>query len=467
MIFFKKHLLIVSLATFVFSCAQEPQELTIEQRAQEIVDQVQLPVIPNREVSVVDYGAIADGKSDNTEVFKKAIAELSNLGGGKLVVPKGQYLTGPIHLKSHIELHLSEGSEILFKTDPEAYMPMVKTSYEGIELYNFSPLIYAYQAENIAVTGTGILNGQAGTSHWWPWAGKEVYGYKEGDVNQNDEQNLPRLRSMNKNQTPVEERRFGLGYQVRPSFFEPYESTRILLKDVTIKNAPFWIVHPFKSSHFTMDGVTVQSHGPNNDGCDPEYTNFVHINNCVFDTGDDCIAIKSGRNEDGRRNKILSQNILVQNSTMKDGHGGVVMGSEISAGVKNVVVLNCDMDSPNLDRAIRLKSNTIRGGGVDGLYVKNIRIGQVKEAVLRVNTHYGIYQVEEGGFFPDFKNIYLEDIHAKNGGKYGVLIQGREELPVSGLHFKNVTIENTKKDPVFEFAGEVEFVNTTINSKSY
>ncbi len=160
MIFFKKHLLIVSLATFVFSCAQEPQELTIEQRAQEIVDQVQLPVIPNREVSVVDYGAIADGKSDNTEVFKKAIAELSNLGGGKLVVPKGQYLTGPIHLKSHIELHLSEGSEILFKTDPEAYMPMVKTSYEGIELYNFSPLIYAYQAENIAVTGTGILNGQ-------------------------------------------------------------------------------------------------------------------------------------------------------------------------------------------------------------------------------------------------------------------------------------------------------------------
>ncbi len=165
--------------------------------------------------------------------------------------------------------------------------------------------------------------------------------------------------------------------------------------------------------------------------------------------------------------KSLVKTLWSKNSKMKDGHGGVVMGSEISAGVKNVFVLNCDMDSPNLDRAIRLKSNTIRGGGVDGLYVKNIRIGQVKEAVLKINTHYGIYAVEEGKLLPDFKNIYLEDIYAKNGGKYGVLIQGRKELPVSGLHFKNVIIEQTKKDPVLEFTSQIEFENTIINNKSF
>ena len=459
--------LILSLSLLVFFSCKKENNPNIDLEAQKIVSQVLLPDFPEYEVSILEFGGIPDGVYDNSLAFKLAFSNIEKKGGGTLHVPPGKYFTGPIHFKSNIELHLEEGSEILFNTDPNAYMPMVKTSYEGMELYNFSPLIYAYQVENIAITGKGVLNGQADINNWWPWAGKEVYGYKVGNPNQNDDKNLPSLREMNLNQVPVEERRFGIGFQVRPSFFEPFESERILISGVTIKNAPFWIVHPFKSSHFTMDSVTIISHGPNNDGCDPEYSDFVHINNCVFDTGDDCIAIKSGRNEDGRRNNILSQNIVIQNSVMKDGHGGVVMGSEISAGVKSVYVLNCEMDSPNLDRAIRLKSNTIRGGGVDGLYVKNIKIGQVKEAVLRINTHYGIYGIEEGEFYPDFKNIYLENIQANYGGKYGILIQGREELPVSGLHFKNVTIENTKKDPVFEFAGEVEFVNTTINSKSY
>lgn len=463
----KSYFLLFLIPLFIACQANNKVKIDIDHEAQKIIDQIKLPKIPSLEVSLLEFGAKGDGVYDNTTAFKNAMLSLSEQGGGKLLVPAGKYLTGPIHFKSNIELNLSQGAELLFKTNPAAYMPLVKTSYEGIELYNFSPLIYAYKVENIAITGNGILNGQADKDHWWPWAGKEVYGYKKGEVNQNDPHNLPRLRSMNASQTAVEERKFGLGYQVRPTFFEPLESTKILLSGVTIKNAPFWIVHPLKSTHFTMEGVTIESHGPNNDGCDPEYSKYIHINNCVFDTGDDCIAIKSGRNEDGRRNKITSENIVVQNSKMKDGHGGVVMGSEISAGVKNVFVLNCDMDSPNLDRAIRLKSNTIRGGGVDGLYVKNIRIGQVKEAVLKINTHYGIYAVEEGNYYPDFKNIYLEDIYAKNGGKYGVLIQGRKELPVSGLHFKNVIIEQTKKDPVLEFTSQIEFENTIINNKSF
>ncbi|MGB8705886.1 MAG: glycoside hydrolase family 28 protein [Gillisia sp.] len=447
--------------------SQQVEKDSVWQVADQIVHNIKIPSFPDKSYSILDYGAKADGTSNNSEAFKKAIAACSENGGGKVVVPAGKFLTGPIHLKSHVNLHLEKGAEILFSTNTEDYLPLVHTSYEGNELMNYSPLIYAYGQTDIAVTGEGTFNGQANNSNWWSWSGKEEYGHKKGETSQNDDNNLPALRQMSANNVPVSERKFGAGHKVRPSFFEAFECKNVLVKGVTFTNSPFWIIHPIKSENVTVDGVTVKSHGPNNDGCDPEYSKNVHITNCVFDTGDDCIAIKSGRNEDGRRVAIPSENIVIENCNMKDGHGGVVIGSEISAGVRNVFVRNCKMNSPELERAIRIKTNTTRGGTIENLYVKNVEIGQVKEAVLKINTHYGIYDNNEGNFMPVIRNINLEDVTVEKGGKYGILITGRKESPVKNVTLKNVTIKGAETPVSIENSDPVKYINTTINGKKY
>ncbi|WP_026933065.1 glycosyl hydrolase family 28 protein [Christiangramia echinicola] len=461
---------VFGLIFMLASCKAGAQDFNSDEawkKADDIIKNITVPEFPDRTFNVTDFGAKRDGVTDNTEAFKKAIAACNEQGGGKVLVPEGKYLTGPIHLKSNVNFHLEEGAEILFTTNTSAYLPMVHTSYEGMELMNYSPLIYAYGQKNIAVTGKGVFNGQADNENWWPWAGKDVYGYQEGQPKQHDDKNLPSLRKMVADGVAVENRKFGEGHQLRPTFFEPFECENILIEGVTFTNAPFWIIHPIKSNNITVDGVTVRSHGPNNDGCDPEYSKNVHIKNSVFDTGDDCIAIKSGRNNDGRRVNIPSENIVIENCEMADGHGGVVMGSEISAGVRNVFVRNCTMDSPNLDRAIRIKTNTIRGGFVDGVYVKDVQVGQVKEAVLKINTYYAIYDNQEGDHIPEIRNIFLENVTVENGGEYGLLIKGREQSPVQNVRLKNVTIKSTEVPLSIENCEPVIFVNTTINGKEY
>ncbi|WP_031426190.1 glycoside hydrolase family 28 protein [Flavimarina sp. Hel_I_48] len=440
---------------------------SIWNQADKIIDAITVPQFLDKTFNIVDYGAVADGTTNNSEAIKEAISACNEAGGGKVIVPEGKFLTGPIHLKSNVNLYTEEGAEILFSKNKKDYLPVVHTSYEGVELMNYSPLIYAYDQKNIAVTGKGVFNGQANNENWWPWSGAERYGYQEGKPQQRDAHNLPRLRKMNEEGTSVEQRNFGAGHQLRPSFFEPFECENVLVQGVTFTNAPFWIMHPIKCKSVTVDGVTARSQGPNNDGCDPEYSRNVLIKDCLFDTGDDCIAIKSGRNNDGRRVAIPSENIVVQNCEMKDGHGGVVMGSEISAGVRNVFVRNCKMDSPNLERAIRIKTNTLRGGFVEGVYVKDIQIGQVKEAVLKINTHYGIYENQEGEFIPEIRNIYLENITVENGGEYGLLIQGRAEAPVENINLTNVIIKSTKTPVLIEHANKINYKNTTINGVSY
>lgn len=465
-----KNKTILGLSIFLItliSCNTSEKKADAFDEADKIIKSINIKQFDNLTLNIKDLGAVADAKTLNTTIINTAIDSCNAAGGGKVIIPSGDFLTGPIVLKSNVTLHLEEGANVLFSTNPDEYLPVVHTSYEGVELMNYSPLIRAYKQKNIAVTGKGTLNGQADNQNWWPWVGKERYGWKEGTLNQRDSINLPTLRKMNENNTPISERVFGDGYQFRPTFFEPFECENVLLEGVTIKNAPFWVIHPLKCNYVRVDGVTVDSHGPNNDGCDPEYSKNVHITNCKFDTGDDCIAIKSGRNNDGRRVKIPSENIVVENCEMKDGHGGVVLGSEISAGVRNVYVRNCNMDSPNLDRAIRIKTNTLRGGFVENVYVKNIKVGQVKEALLRVNTYYGTYANQEGEFVPTIKNIYLEDITVENSGKYGLLIKGREQIPVENVSLTNVHIKNAKTPMSVENSQPVIFNNSTINGKKY
>jgi polygalacturonase len=414
--------------------------------------------------NINDYGAIADGKTLNTLAFEKAIKACAANGGGKVLVPNGKYLTGPIQLESNVNLHLSDNAEILFSTNSKDY-PLIHTSFEGTELMNHSPLISARNKTNIAVTGKGTLNGQANDKFWWPWCGSKRYGWQTGMPSQHDKANRDNLVEMAEKNIPVAERVFGEGHYLRPNFVEFFECNTALIKDVTIINAPFWVLHPLKTNNLIIDGVTVNSHGPNNDGCDPEYSQNVLIKNCTFNTGDDCIAIKSGRDADGRRVGIPSKNIIVQNCKMIDGHGGVVMGSEITAGVNNVFVDNCVMDSPNLDRAIRLKTNSRRGGTTENIYVRNLQVGTVKECVLRVTMFYDVYGGQAGNYIPAIRNIYFENVKVKNGGKYGILADGYQESPVENITFKDVEI--IKVDSVYSLKNvkNVNFINSLINGK--
>jgi len=460
--FLKTSLTAILLVALFVSCAVKKQQSDSSvadwSKMQRIIDHVKEPVFPNKTYLIGNFGAVADGKFDNTQAFKKAIQECTQNGGGTVSVPAGKYYTGPIHLDNNVNLHLQEGAEILFSTNTADY-PIVHTSFEGTELMNYSPLIYAYKKKNAAVTGKGTINGQAKNENWWSWCGKKEYGWTKGGPIQN----VKLLMDMAENGVPVADRIFGDGFYIRPSFVEFFDCQNVMLKDIKIVDAPFWIIRPIKSSEVIIDGVTITSHGPNNDGCDPEYAKNVIIRNCSFNTGDDCIAIKSGRDADGRRVGIISENIVVQNCKMFDGHGGVTIGSEISGSVRNVYVENCVMDSPELDRAIRIKTNTRRGGFVENVMVRNITVGEVKESLLGIDMFYNVHGDQNGNFMPEIRNIYLEDITVRNGGKYGIFAKGQKASPIKNVILKNVTIDKIGTKYSIENVEKMQFINTKIN----
>jgi polygalacturonase len=464
---FKSITIFSAIALMGLSCAKQTTTISESDpwKKKELIEKsIPKTYFSDKIYNITDFGAVADGKTLNTLAFQKAIKACAENGGGQVLVPDGKFLTGAIHLESNVNLHLADHAEVLFSIDPKDY-PIVHTSFEGTELMNYSPLIYAKNKTNVAITGKGTLNGQADRTNWWIWSGGKDYGWKKGIASQNDPQNREVLVDMAEKNIPVAERVFGDGRYLRPNFIEFFECNTVLVKDITVINSPFWILHPLKSSNIIIDGVTVNSHGPNNDGCDPEYSQNVLIKNCTFNTGDDCIAIKAGRDADGRRVAIASKNIIVQNCKMIDGHGGVVIGSEISAGVNNVFVEDCVMDSPNLDRAIRIKTNSKRGGVIEDVYVRNLEVGTVKECVLRITMFYNVYGSQTGNFIPVVRNINLENVKVKNGGKFAVWADGYEQSPTENITLKNVTIK--KVDSIYSLKNvkNINFINTYVNEK--
>jgi len=430
----------------------------------QILQQISAPDFPDQQFNILDYGAVADGTSDCLPAFSEAIQKCNEAGGGKVWVPKGSYFVkGPIHLKSGVNLHVEEGALVIFSTDPDDFLPAVKTRWEGVECYNYSPLIYAYGQENIALTGKGEINGMASNQNWWSWCGKEHYGWKEGMPSQRQDHSRPKLFDWNTREVALEERQLGAGSYLRPNFIQFYECRNILIEDITIRNSPMWIMHPVLSENITIQGVKVVSHGPNSDGCDPEACKNVLIKNCFFDTGDDCIALKSGRNQDGRRIGRPVENIVIQDCIMKDGHGGVVIGSEVSGGARNIFAENCSMDSPNLDRAIRVKTNKVRGGKIENLFFRNIEVGEVKEAVFRVNMRYPIYSDPDQFHMPTISNISIENVTSKKS-KYGILIDGYDDKnPVKDIILKNCRFDGVKKGNDIEFAANLSLDSVFIN----
>lgn len=421
-----------------------------------ILARIKAPTFPDRKFSITDYGAVTGAGNDASEAIRKAIDACNSAGGGHVIVPAGQFLTGPIVLKSNVDLHLEEGSTLLFKTDPNAYLPAVRVMWEGMECYNYSPLIYAMEAENIAVTGSGTLDGQAARENWWPWKGNAGSGWRAGMPSQIASRN--KLIEMVANNTPVEQRRFGTGDYLRPNFFVPFKCKNVLIDGVKIRRSPMWELHPVQCTNVIVRGVEIVSHGPNNDGCDPESCKDVLIENCIFDTGDDCIAIKSGRNNDGRRIGVASENIVIRNCTMKDGHGGVVIGSEISGSCRNVFIEDCRMDSPNLDRALRFKSNAVRGGTIENVFMRNCTIGQVADAILQIDFVYE--EGANGPHKPVARNIVIEKVTSQKTPKV-LNVVGFPGATISGVRVIDSTFRNVTGNDVVREA-DVKLENCTV-----
>ena len=425
------------------------------------------PQFPDKEYVITDYGSKSDDEEYlYTALINSTIERCSSEGGGRVIIPKGTWLTGPITLKSNVDLHISEGATLLFTPDLSQY-PLVYTRWEGMDCYNYQPMIYAFEEENIAITGKGTIDGGADRSNWWRMCGAEKYGYVPDSGMVSQRIGRPQLQEWNEMGMEVEHRRLGDGYGMRVQLVNPVRCSNVLIEDVTLLRSPFWVVHPLFCNNLTVRGIHVQNEGPNGDGCDPESCKNVLIENCYFDTGDDCIAIKSGRNRDGRVAGIPTENVIVRNCRMKNGHGGVVIGSEISGGFRNLFVENCVMDSPLLDRVIRIKTNTCRGGVIEDIFVRNVQVGRCKEAVLKINL---VYEAKENccrDFPPTVRNVFLENVVCKES-KYGVKIDALPDtcnvnhVRLTDCDFSGVA---TGSNSISGRTSDIVFENVSINGE--
>ena len=450
----KRILQTVALLAFVVLGLQAKSWDDVQYR--QIEQSIRVPKFADRTYPITSYGAkTTNTAAQNQKAIQKAIDKCSKKGGGRVVIPAGQrFLTAAIQLRSGVNLEVQEGAILEFAFEPELY-PIVPTRWEGLDCWNLSPLIYAYQAKDIAITGKGTIDGGGSRETWWPWVGNKRFGYKEEmTVHQWKETSRPRLMKCAEDGIDMDERRFGVQDGLRPQMINLNLCEGILIEDVTLLRSPFWVIHPLLSTDITVRGVHINNDGPNGDGCDPESCDRVLIENCFFNTGDDCIAIKSGRNNDGREGGQgrfagrPSKNIIIRNCKMQNGHGGVVIGSEISGGCQNVYAHDCEMDSPNLDRVLRIKTNSCRGGVIENINMRNITVGQCGEAVLKINTDYEPKEVCCRGFYPTVRNVLMENVTCQKS-KYGVMIVGYEADSLA-YTVNNITVRNCQFNGVYD-----------------
>ncbi len=381
------------------------------------------PEFPNRVVDIRNHGAIDGGQTDNTKAFSEAIKMCADAGGGRVLVPQGKWYTGPIHLKSNIDLHLAEGAEIIFSDRLEDYLPVVLVRVGGIELYNYSPLIYAWDCENVAVTGPGKLNGNA--EAWWPWKGRETKAFFE----------------MAAAGVPVEKRVFGTPEAaIRPNFLCLMNCRNVLLEGFTIGSGPNWTIHPVYCENVIIRRVNVLTDGPNNDGIDPDSCRNVLIEHCTFDTGDDCVVLKSGYNEDGWRVGKPTENVVMRHCFSKRGHGGLVIGSEMSGDVRNVYMYDCTFEGT--DRAIRIKSKRGRGGVVENVWARDLKLRNMQREAVIFNMAYSSDKKQaQNEKAPIFRNFDIRNLTCE-GAPTAILMRALEDAPIENVHFENISISS-------------------------
>lgn len=387
------------------------------------------PRIPNRRYPVEHFGAAGDGETDDRAAIMAAIAHASSEGGGRVVLGSGRtwFSKGPLHLKSHVDLHIAEGAILRFSADPDDYLPQVLTRWEGTEVFNYSPLIYAYMASDVALTGGGTIDGNA----------EEGFG----TWRQHQRPAQQRLRQMGAEQVPVHQRVFGAGDYLRPGMVQFLACSRMLVEDVRLIDSPFWVLHLVSSDQAIIRGVTVESPRLNNDGVDIESSSNVLIENCRFSTGDDSIVIKAGRDEDGRRLARPSERIMIRNNYM-EGHNALAIGSEMSGGVRDVFMENNELGE--VRSPLYFKSSTLRGGMIENVHIRDVTVRHSSQALIRFVKDY--QRQTDGEHIPIFRHIRIENVSAERvGGLFQ--FRGNPREPIRDVHIRNVTVDEVEMDP--------------------
>ena len=404
--------------------------------------------------NVLDYGGSNDSTGLNTEAIAKAIQAAANKGGGTVYFPAGKYITGPIHFKSNITLFIDAGAELHFSDDFDHYLPMVESRWEGTEVTNFSPLIYAVDVENIASVVRGLIDGHG--KKWWGYSEVTIRNQKEGEQTKWQKE----FKRLNKDVLAPDlpgwvERGF-----LRPPFIQFIRCNNIQIKDIKIQNSPFWTVNPQYCDNVTIDGVTLENPpSPNTDGINPESCRNVRIANSHISVGDDCITIKSGKDRSGRKVNVPAENYTITNCTMLSGHGGVVIGSEMSGGVKNIVISNCIFDGT--DRGVRLKTARGRGGVVENIRISNIVMRNIRDQAIVMDTQYATTEPESvSERTPQFKNIHISNMSGTTNRISR--IRGLEEMPIENISFNNINMQ-AKSGFAVENARKIAFHNVHVD----
>lgn len=413
-----------------------------------VLSVVNIAAVNARTFDMKQLGADPTGKEPCTHLINQAIDEAAAEGGGTIYFPAGTYLTATIRMKSNITLNIESGATLRFSDQFEDYLPFVKIRWEGTVMNTLSPLIYADNADNLTITGRGTLDGNG--FKWWAW---------EQDTRKTLKENGGKLPSLSKLQQmwvdankdleisdyykPSLERRM-----FRPPFIQFFECSNILIENVKIINSPFWTINPAFCDNVTVHGVTINNpsknpKGPNTDGINPTSCSNVRISDCFISVGDDCITIKSGRDADGRKYNKPCENLTITNCIMLSGHGGVVIGSEMSGGVKKVVISNCVFDGT--DAGIRLKASRGRGGVVEDIRVDNIVMKNIGRNAFIFDLFYDKLSKPEpvSERTPIFRNIHLSNITGSGIKQIGY-VKGIEEMPIDELSFSHINMTAQK-----------------------
>ncbi|MBL7116126.1 MAG: glycoside hydrolase family 28 protein [Kiritimatiellae bacterium] len=443
---------VVALTAFAWKPGEPIPEKIAPIKAPFDMPQLQRPKFQDKTFSIEKYGAKqckwgATPLVKSTDAIKEAIAACNKAGGGKVLIPKGDWVTGAVHLKSNVNLHLEEGATLHFSDNPKDYLPVVYVRWEGVECYNYSPLVYAPNCENIAITGKGTLNGHG--KKWWPF--KKRSG---------------RNRVAAAKQ-PLEKRKFGYKAGVtsqRPVLLCPWKSKNVLIEGVTLIDPPFWTVQPVYCENVIIRGITVNSRkGPNGDGIDIDSCKNVLIEYNDLKTNDDAVCLKSGLNEDGMKIGIPTENVVVRNFLARDvktGSGGIVVGSEMSGGVRNIYVHDAHFE--RCDRGIRFKSCKGRGGVVENCWFENITMKDIRRQSFNINT---AYDKQARGKAPLFQKLFLKNIKVEGTSKAIDLI-GLPDKKFNTIEVVDSTFTGAKEGAAVKNATGVRFKNVKIQSNS-
>lgn len=431
---------------------------------------VRPPVFAARDFFVTRYGA-KPGAANNAPAISAAIVACQQAGGGRVIVPEGEFASGPLELLSGVNLHLAAGATLRFIPDPRLY-PLVLTRYEGIELMNYAPLLRALDQRDIAITGEGTLDGGADWEHWWNWTGKHR-GFDHSMARspasararsyppQTQFADRVRLGQMAERGVPVAQRVFGPGHYLRPQFIQPYRCENVLLEGVRLRQSPMYHVHPVLCRNVTVRDLDVESSGPNTDGCDPESSFGVIIEGCRFATGDDCIALKSGRNADGRRLHAPVRDVLVRHCRMEKGHGGVTIGSEITGGARNVFVEHCRMGT-EIMTALRAKNNAMRGGWIENFQARDIAVGRNLQAGLTIDFMYE--EGPNGPYTPVCRHVRVEGFTVAQCLR-ALELRGLPQAPIEDVVLRDCAFRKAAEPNVMRDVRGLRLAAVTINGR--